>query len=270
VTASTHINVGIPDRTSLMRACRVLRCEAALYLALTAASPFLDGASTGQHSTRWHLFPKTPARVPLFIDGADFVSWVEAQIEEGSMYNHRHLWVAVRPNGPASPNQLDRLELRICDRIADPVVAMAITALLEARIWQILEDEEIDPLPAGIVDRAEREERLLVAIDANEAAAAHRSLGATLRDWRTGKAIDTRRWLERYYEAALRTAQARGFAEHLAPVADIISNGNVAQSWLARLGHGLSPADVLAEAIAEGHELDMAACAQQRLEATTA
>jgi predicted glutamate--cysteine ligase len=66
VTASVHINVGIADPETLMRACRLVRVEAPLYLALSAASPFLGEQVTGFHSTRWGMFPKTPPQVPLF------------------------------------------------------------------------------------------------------------------------------------------------------------------------------------------------------------
>ena len=47
VTTSVHINVGIADPEVLMRACRVIRLEAPLYLALSASSPFLDSKATG-------------------------------------------------------------------------------------------------------------------------------------------------------------------------------------------------------------------------------
>lgn len=40
VTASIHINIGISDMETLMRACRLVRVEAPLILALTASSPF--------------------------------------------------------------------------------------------------------------------------------------------------------------------------------------------------------------------------------------
>ena len=66
VTASTHINLGIDEPDELLRAYRVLRLEAAIFLALTAASPFLAGKPTGQHSSRWLRFPLTPERVPFF------------------------------------------------------------------------------------------------------------------------------------------------------------------------------------------------------------
>ncbi|MGB0285844.1 MAG: glutamate-cysteine ligase family protein, partial [Synechococcus sp.] len=46
VTASIHINLGITDLNWLFAAVRLVRCEAALLLALSASSPFLDGQST--------------------------------------------------------------------------------------------------------------------------------------------------------------------------------------------------------------------------------
>ena len=115
VTASVHINLGLPDTASIMAACRLLRCEAALLLALSASSPFLDGGITGAHSQRWRQFPITPEQVPLFRDHAHYVSWMEAQLAAGTMRNVRHLWSPVRPNGTDRPYGLNRVELRICD-----------------------------------------------------------------------------------------------------------------------------------------------------------
>jgi predicted glutamate--cysteine ligase len=103
VTASIHINIGISDPEELMRACRLIRLEAPLYLALTASSPFLDGQATGYHSTRWHLFPKTPKHVPLFTSHQHHIDWMEAQLANGTMHNVRHLWSSVRPNGDRRP-----------------------------------------------------------------------------------------------------------------------------------------------------------------------
>ncbi len=72
VTASHHVNVGIEDPDALFRAYRVLRSEASMFLALTAASPFLGGEITGFHSSRWGLFPKTPRSVPFFAGHDEF------------------------------------------------------------------------------------------------------------------------------------------------------------------------------------------------------
>ena len=106
VTASVHINLGLTDMEALFAGCRLLRCEGALLLALSACSPFLDGALSGAHSQRWLQFPLTPRRVPLFLSHAHYIAWVEAQLELGTMQNVRHLWTSVRPNGDARHHDL--------------------------------------------------------------------------------------------------------------------------------------------------------------------
>ena len=67
VTASVHINLGLTDMEALFAACRLVRCEGALLLALSACSPFLDGAATGAHSLRWLQFPLTPQQVEAWL-----------------------------------------------------------------------------------------------------------------------------------------------------------------------------------------------------------
>ncbi|NJO53325.1 MAG: glutamate--cysteine ligase, partial [Leptolyngbyaceae cyanobacterium RM2_2_4] len=161
VTASIHINVGISDPEVLMRAIRLIRLEAPLYLALSASSPFLDGEATGYHSTRWGVFPKTPAHVPLFESHAHFVRWTEEQLVAGTMQNVRHLWSSVRPNGDRRPYNLNRLELRICDLMIDPIALLAITALLEARLQQLIFDPSLDPLEISTLPATNRAEDLI-------------------------------------------------------------------------------------------------------------
>ncbi len=92
------------------------------------------------------IIPQTPSHVPLFASHADHIHWVEAQLIAGTMQNVRHLWSSVRPNGDRRPYDLNRLELRICDLVTDPITLLAITALLETRLLQILENPHIDPL----------------------------------------------------------------------------------------------------------------------------
>ena len=117
----TVSNIGFEDTEKLMQACRLIRLEAPLYLALSASSPFIDGKATGYHSTRWAVFPQTPSYVPLFEDHDHHIHWVNEQLNQGTMQNVRHLWLSVRPNGDHRPYNLNRLELRICDLIVDPI-----------------------------------------------------------------------------------------------------------------------------------------------------
>lgn len=249
VTASVHINIGISDPEVLMRACRLVRLEAPLYLALSAASPFLDGTVTGYHSTRWGLFPKTPAHVPLFESHAHFIQWNEAQLAAGTMQNVRHLWSSVRPNGDRRPYNLNRLELRICDLVTDPVALLAITALIEARLQQVIEDPSLDPLVQSYLPATTRAEDLVVLTDANEMAAARHSLDAALVHWQDGRTLLAKEWVEELYAAVVPTAKQRGFSCFLSPVKKILREGNEAQRWLKQIEQGQDSSTVVRQAI---------------------
>ncbi|MBV9387153.1 MAG: glutamate--cysteine ligase [Chroococcidiopsidaceae cyanobacterium CP_BM_ER_R8_30] len=248
VTASVHINIGISDPETLMRACRLVRVEAPLYLALSASSPFLDGHTTGYHSTRWGLFPQTPAHVPLFESHAHHIQWVEAQLAAGTMQNVRHLWVSVRPNGDRRPYDLNRLELRICDLVVDPIALLAICALLEARLLQLIEEPQLDPLETSFFPAATRAEDLLNLTSMNEAAAARHSLDAQLTHWQDGRTILARDWIAEIYQEVWAITKQRGFNCFLSPLPKILREGNEAQQWLTLHSYGFDARQIIVQA----------------------
>jgi predicted glutamate--cysteine ligase len=248
VTASIHINIGIPDLETLIKACRLVRLEAPLYLALSASSPFVNGEATGFHSTRWQMFPKTPDHVPLFSSHKHFVTWTEEQLRLGTMQNVRHLWSSVRPNGDNRPYVLNRLELRISDLIIDPLALLAITALLETRLMMLALDPSLDPIAPG--NSPFTPDELIAITDANEIAAATHSLDAMLTHWQTGKQIKARDWIAEQYEQGKAIAKHTGAACFIAPLPKILEQGNEAQRWLAAHANGLSPRQILTDAIA--------------------
>lgn len=249
VTASIHINVGISDLETLIRACRLIRVEAPLFLALSAASPFLDGEVTGFHSTRWAVFPKTPAKVPLFTSHEHFIDWTKAQLTLGTMQNVRHLWSAVRPNGNRRPYDLNRLELRICDLVTDPISLLAITALLEARLLQVIENPDLDPLIQSDLARSGLD--LAELADENEIAVAQHSLTATLTHWQKNQKVSAADWIYELYEQVYPTAKLQGFSCFLNPIKKILREGNTAQKWLKQYASGQSVPSILQEAIAQ-------------------
>lgn len=253
VTASIHINIGIPDPEMLMRACRLIRLEAPLYLALTASSPFFDGQITGFHSTRWHMFPQTPKHVPLFDSHLHHIRWVEDQLAKGTMQSVRHLWNSVRPNGDRRPYNLNRLELRICDLVSDPLHLLAVTALLEARLNQLFENPGLDPLESSALGATYRSDDLVEIALQNEQAAAKNSLTAELIHWQTGKPVIASDWLTQMYEEVHPYAKATGITCFLMPIKQILREGNQAQRWLAEADKS-SPTDVIQHAIAQMRE----------------
>lgn len=239
VTASIHINVGISDPEILMQACRLVRVEAPLYLALSASSPFIDGQVTGNHSTRWQMFPKTPPHVPLFESHSHFIRWTEEQLAAKKMRNVRHLWSSVRPNGDRRPYNLNRLELRICDLVVDPLALLAITALLEARIMQMMANPELDPLLQSGLSTNDLAVDLVALTDENETAAARNSLDAELRHWQDGRKITARDWINEIYDQVYPVAQKRGFSCFLSPLKKILRQGSTAQQWLESHRQGM-------------------------------
>lgn len=251
VTASVHINIGISDPELLMRAVRWLRVEAPIYLALSASSPFLDGQPTGHHSTRWAVFPKTPAHVPLFASHRHFIEWTEAQLLAGTMQNVRHLWSSVRPNGNNRPYHLNRLELRICDLVTNPIHLLAITAFLEARIWQILETPSLDPLEQSQLPASSRAEDLVILCDENETEVAHHSLEAQVRHWQDGRVVPIKDWIENLYQEVWPYAKQRGFSCFLSPLKTILREGNMAQQWLQQWEQGQTPEQIVRASIGQ-------------------
>jgi len=246
VTASVHINLGITAMEPLFAACRLMRCEGALLLALSACSPFLDGVATGAHSQRWLQFPLTPEQVPLFSSHQHYIQWVEEQLAAGSMQNVRHLWTSVRPNGDHRPHDLNRLEIRICDLMADPALLLAVTAFAELRIQQLLADPGAhDPQIRSCFSPAE----LAQLADANDRAAARASLDAPLVHWRTGERITARDWIAAELEQLAPLAVELGLTATLAPLQRVLSEGNQAIQWLRQLEAGQDVAGILAAGI---------------------
>lgn len=236
VTASIHINIGLHTPDQILQACRLLRAEAPLYLALSASSPFLDGQVTGSHSTRWQMFPATPEHVPFFTDHSHYIRWTQEQLQLGTMQNVRHLWSSVRPNGPDRPFDLNRVEVRICDLVADPLVILGITALIEARLHQMLaQPESLDPLTGPFSG-----EELIAITQANERAVAARSLEATVTHWQTGETLPIAHWIEHLITEAWITAYPQGFSCFLTPLQTVLRDGNEAQRWLRQIDQGQS------------------------------
>lgn len=249
VTASIHINIGISNPEQLLKACRLVRMEAPLFLALSASSPFLGNQVTGHHSTRWAVFPKTPAQVPLFTNHQHFIDWTESQLLQGTMQNVRHFWSSVRPNGNRRPYDLNRLEMRICDLVTHPVHLLAITALLEARILQLMDDPSLDPLVGSHF--SSDPEHLVDLADSNEVAAATNSLDAVLTHWQDGRQILARDWIDELYTEVWPTAKQAGFSCFLSPIHQILMQGNDAQKWLTQHKQGHSITHTIQTAIAD-------------------
>ena len=236
-TSSVHINLGIDDLDKLFRAIRLIRCEACLFLALSASSPFLNGKLTNNHSQRWIQFPKTPKKVPFFVSHDNYIKWIEENIKKGNMQNIRHFWSSIRPNGPKRPYKLDRLELRICDFVADIDLLLAITALLELRVINLFQNtNSLDPLISSKFSMDE----LSKICDHNEIEVAKKSLNAELIHWKDGEKVICREWIKSLLVDLSLIAKKFNMSELLKPIDKTIQEGNQSMQWISHYNKGLS------------------------------
>tara|TARA_B100000579_G_scaffold411037_1_gene401520 strand:- start:43 stop:1182 length:1140 start_codon:yes stop_codon:yes gene_type:complete len=248
VTASIHINLGIENLSLLFSALRLVRCEASLFLALSASSPFLAGNVTGVHSQRWIQFPKTPSNVPIFLDHTHYVKWIEEHLFHGKMHNERHLWTSVRPNGPERPHNLNRLELRICDLVCNVDLLLAITALLELRIINLKNNiKKYDPIESSSKTQTE----LALLSDENDINSAKFSLDANLSHWRNGEQIKCRDWIKELLLDVTPLAKELHMLEVLQPIYSVLDTGNQSMIWLDSFSKGASIQSLLKRGIIE-------------------
>jgi len=158
----------------------------------------------------------------------------------------RHLWTSVRPNGDDRPHDLNRLEIRICDLVSDPLLLLAITAFTELRLHQLwLDPSHHDPLQASSLNL----ERLADLADANDRAAAQTSLNATLRHWRDGKPIEARQWIQQQLDELAPLAAELELSPWLEPLHAVLERGNQAMRWLQHHGSGASISSILSSEI---------------------
>jgi len=236
-TSSVHINIGIDDLDKLFAAIRLIRSEACLYLAISASSPFLNNKITENHSQRWIQFPKTPSKVPFFVNHNSYIDWIQENIANKSMQNIRHFWSSIRPNGPQRPLILDRLELRICDFVHDIHLLLGITAMLELRVLHLFENiKTLDPLTASIFSI----DQLSEICDQNEISAAKDSLNSELIHWQDGKKIICKEWIQNLLSDLTLTAEKFNMKHLLKPIYKVLEEGNQSIKWINQFEKGLS------------------------------
>ena len=236
-TSSVHINLGIDDLDKLFAAIRLIRSEAALYLSISASSPFLNNKITENHSQRWIQFPKTPRKVPFFVNHNSYIKWIEENIANKNMQNIRHFWSSIRPNGPQRPLILDRLELRICDFIHDINLLLGITAMIELRILNLFQNiNTLDPLNASFFSI----DKLSEICDQNETNAAKDSLNSELIHWQDGNKVICRDWIHNLLSELSLTADKFNMKYLLKPIYKVLKEGNQSMKWINQYENGLS------------------------------
>ena len=187
-TWSLHVHVGIrgPDRA--IAVCDWMRETLPLLLAVSANSPFLDGADTGLHTVRSEIFTRTFPRCGIpepFESWAEYERFVALLGRTQTIVEPTQLWWSVRPH-----HVFGTVEVRICDAQTRGDESFALAGLMVACVAQTALDYDehgYDGTGRPLRDR-EIEENLWRAI--------RFGLDGSLIDFRRGEEIATGRALE--------------------------------------------------------------------------
>lgn len=124
-----HVHVGMPDPETAVAVANAMRRHLPLLAALTANSPFRDGADTGLASARAAAVRSYPRfELPrAFRDYEDFLRVADQLIAAAGVDDYTYIWWDVRPH----PN-LGTVEVRGMDVQTAPEANAAIAALVQA------------------------------------------------------------------------------------------------------------------------------------------
>ncbi|MFF4055328.1 glutamate--cysteine ligase [Streptomyces sp. NPDC001668] len=131
-----QVHVDIPDRdTAVGVMCAISPWLPAL-LALSASSPFWQGADTGYASWRTLLWQRWPTAGPVgcFRNAADYDAAVQDLVRAGVISDPGMIYYDVRPSA-----HLRTLELRICDACPRVETVVLVAGLFRALVTEALE-----------------------------------------------------------------------------------------------------------------------------------
>jgi glutamate---cysteine ligase / carboxylate-amine ligase len=124
-----HVHVGMPDPETAVAVANAMRHHLPLLAALTANSPFRDGADTGLASARAAAVRSYPRfELPrAFRDYEDFLRVADQLIAAAGVSDYTYIWWDVRPHP-----KLGTVEVRGMDIQPTPEANAAIAALIQA------------------------------------------------------------------------------------------------------------------------------------------
>jgi carboxylate-amine ligase len=225
-TWSVHVHVGVRGADRAMAVCDRLRPVLPELLAISANSPFLDGADAGLHSARTQIFTKSFPRCGIhepWRDWATYADFVDLLKRTHSIVEATQLWWSVRPH-----HSYGTVELRICDAQSTAEESTAIAGLAAACIAQAAIDYDegvrAEPVSARLVEE---------------------NLWRAIRFGLDGKMIDSER-LEEFPAAALpdRLMAWTGPARAALGIDVSLPGQNGAQRQREALGRGMSPREI--------------------------
>lgn len=216
-----HVHVAVPPELKRLQIMNVARHLLPHLLALSASSPFFEGADTSFASFRtilWRRWP-TSGIPPRFRGEADYELFVQALLDSGTIQDRKNLYWSLRAH-PTYPT----LEFRVMDMCPSVTDAVAVAALARCIVVGVvegvLEDRTVRRLASGM------EQEILRV---NEWRVAHEGLDAQVVDALAGCSnFPLRDSIRRLLERLLPVAQRTGDDARFADIETILARGNAA------------------------------------------
>jgi glutamate---cysteine ligase / carboxylate-amine ligase len=216
-----HVHVGVPDSVDRLRILNVARHYLPHLLALSASSPFYEGADTGFDSFRtimWRRWPNSGIP-PRFDSMAEFTRYVDILLEAGVMADPWNLYWSARPH-PRYPT----VEFRVTDACPSLQDATAVAALARALVHAIATGAVAEPA-AGRLSATLEQELLRV----NEWRVARDGLAAQLIDTFSGSGHEpVRSAIRRLADTVGPSAEELGDTAALAHLDTLLERGSAA------------------------------------------
>lgn len=131
VICGCHVHVAATDAELRIGTINRLRPWLATLLAMSANSPYWQGADTGYASYRTQIWQRWPtAGMPPELQGSQgFDDLVREMVSAGAIDDATHLYWYVRPSA-----RFPTIEFRVCDVCLDPADAVTLTGLLRGLV----------------------------------------------------------------------------------------------------------------------------------------
>ncbi|MDQ0913344.1 carboxylate-amine ligase [Streptomyces canus] len=131
-----QVHVDIPDRDTAVKVMCAVSPWLPVLLALSASSPFWQGADTGYASWRTLLWQRWPTAGPVgcFPGAADYDAAVRDLVRAGVISDPGMIYYDVRPSA-----HLRTLELRICDACPRAETVVLVAGLFRALVTEAIE-----------------------------------------------------------------------------------------------------------------------------------
>jgi glutamate---cysteine ligase / carboxylate-amine ligase len=216
-----HVHVAVPDGTPRIALLNTVRQYLPHMLALSASSPFFEGADTGFDSFRtilWRRWPNSGVP-PRFSSDAEFVRYVDTLLDAGVMADPWNLYWSARPH-PTFPT----IEFRVTDVCPNLQDAVAVAALARALVHAAATGVLADEAPRGLSAVLEQE-----LLRVNEWRIARDGLDGRVIDVVTGVEHQPMRTaIRRLLDKVSPSADALGDTAALAHIETVLRRGNAA------------------------------------------